>query len=289
MRSRNSLSNIIHLGLQVTFLYLTFNFLRALLHELGHGLAATLVGLEFKGFYGSVFGSSGAWINGARSPFQSVAISTGGPLVDLIIGLIALFVVLPHVKKWGGQISWLLLATTTMVSFWGLMMSSGFGTGDFANVAHSLSIPKFIFGLLGILGLVGFLFLLAKRMFRLSSEYFSFYKFPHRFGLLFLFLGLPTTIWVLGYVLITGKFVILGQLVLVLGIVCLLSALIPLSSKNVHPLPPIIHLHRSFKLYSLLYFVALCIRPHLTESTWNFFQWMTVNIRNETCQLVNMV
>lgn len=39
--------NYMHLGLQTTFLYLTFSFVRALLHELGHGVAAVIVGLEF--------------------------------------------------------------------------------------------------------------------------------------------------------------------------------------------------------------------------------------------------
>ena len=237
MSKKKGLSNYIHLGLQTTFLYLTFSFLRALLHELGHGVAATLVGLEFKGFYASVFGSSGAWINGTRSPLQSVVTSSGGPLVDLVVGLVALFVILPRTKSWGARISWLLVATTTTVAFWGLMMSTGFGPGDFANVAHSLGIPKFIFGVLGIVGLVGFLYLLAQRMFNLSSDYFSFNAFGERFGILYLFLGLPTTAWVLGYILFTAKYAIAGQLLLVIGILCLLSALMKSSSENTRPIP----------------------------------------------------
>jgi hypothetical protein len=189
MNRKIQIMNYVHLGLQATFLYLTFSFLRALLHELGHGLAATLVGLEFKGFYASVFGSSGTWINGVRSPFQSVVISSAGPMVDLVIGLMALFIILPYMKKWGTRISWLFAAITTLVSFWGLMMSTGFGSGDFANVAHALDIPKFVFGVMGIIGLIIFLFLLARRMLTISSPYFAYHSFGQRFRIIFLFLG----------------------------------------------------------------------------------------------------
>lgn len=102
--------NYIHLGLQATFLYLSFNFFRALFHELGHGVAALCVGLEFKGFYAAVFGSSGAWINGVRSPFQSVVISSAGPLVDLMFGLVILYIIFPRMKKWSSRLPWLLLS-----------------------------------------------------------------------------------------------------------------------------------------------------------------------------------
>lgn len=237
MNKKKQIVNWFHLGLQATFLYLTFSFIRALLHELGHGLAAELVGLEFKGFYGSVFGSSGAWINGSRSSFQSVVISSSGPMVDLLIGLIALFIILPHMKKWGARISWLIAAATTLISFWGLMMSTGFGPGDFANVASALNMPKFIFGILGIIGLVIFLFLLAKHMLSISSPYFAFRSFGQRFRIIFLFLGLPVMVSVIGYALMTGKYIILGQAVLVIGMIALLTVFIRSSSENDYPLP----------------------------------------------------
>lgn len=82
-----------------------FGLVRALLHELEHEVAATIVGLEFKDFYESMFGPSGTWINQIRSLFQGVVTSSAGPLADLAIGLIALFVILPRLNKWGAQIS----------------------------------------------------------------------------------------------------------------------------------------------------------------------------------------
>ena len=114
------------------------SFLMALLNELGHGLVATLVGLEFRSFYASVFGSSGAWINGSRFPFQSVVISSAGPMVDLVIGLIAFFIILPRVKKWSARLFYFLAATTTLICFWGLMMSTVFGTGDFEEFSNEV-------------------------------------------------------------------------------------------------------------------------------------------------------
>ena len=237
MNRKNQIVNCFHFGLQAIFLYLTFSFLRALLHELGHGLAATLVGLEFQGLYASVFGSSGAWINGARSSFQSVVISSAGPMVDLVIGLIALFVILPGMKKWDSRLSWLFIAATTLVSFWGLMMSTGFGAGDFANVAHALEMPKYVFGVLGIFGLITFLFLLGKRMLTISSPYFVYDSFGQRFKIIFLFLGLPALISVVGYALLTHKYVILGQALFVIGMMALVTIFIRSSSKNEFPLP----------------------------------------------------
>lgn len=237
MPNYKGLSNYVHLGIQATFLYLTFNFLRSILHEIGHGLAASIVGLDFIGFYSSVFGSSGSFNVGPRSPSQSLIISSCGPLVDLIIGLLILFVLLPRLKRWGAQLSWLLLASATLISFWGYMMSGGFGSGDFAAIAYSLKIPKFIFGILGLLGLVWFLYLLARQIFSILSDYFPLNSFGRRFAALYLFLGLPTTIWVLVYILISSKYMLLGQFILVVGIFCLLSVLIKSSSENYQPLP----------------------------------------------------
>lgn len=245
--------NYIHFGLQATFLYLTFNFLRALLHELGHGTAALCTGLEFKGFYAAVFGSSGAWINGARSPFQSVVISSAGPMVDLIIGLVILFIIFPHLKKWSSQLPFLLLASSTLISFWGLMMSTGFGAGDFANVAYSLGIPKMIFGILGIIGLIAFLSLLTERMLFIASEYFIFKKFSQRFSIIFLFLGLPMLVFVTGFALLTSKYEILGQAIFVIGILILIVGFNKSTSQKSDFIP-------SFPTYSgITAFIVTCL------------------------------
>ena len=237
MNNKKSLVNYVHLGFQTVFIYLTVNFLRAVFHEIGHGLAAWIVGLDFVGFYSSVFGSSGSFIDGARTPLQSIVISSSGPLVDLLIGLIVLFSIFPRLKNWGVKISGLLLATATLMSFWGLMMSSGFGAGDFSNIALSIGIPKFVFGISGLLGLIGVLYMLAKRIFDFLSDYFPLNSFRRKFAMLFLFLGLPTCIWVFVYFLITSKVAILGQCVFVVIILCLLSSLIKRSSDNYKVLP----------------------------------------------------
>jgi uncharacterized membrane protein len=50
-------------------------------------------------------------------------------------------------------------------------------------------------------------------------------------------LGLPALVLVIGYALITSKYAILGQAVLVIGMIALVTALIRSSSKNDHPIP----------------------------------------------------
>ena len=156
-------------------------------------------------------------------------------------------------KKWGTRLFWLLAAATTLISFWGLMMSTGFGSGDFANVAHALDTPKFIFGLLGIIGLIVFLFFLTKRMLTNSYPYFVYLSFGQRFKIIFLFLGLPALVSVTGYTLITGKCAILGQAVLVIGMMTLVTAFIRSSSKNDYSLP------KSMTYVGAAAFIASCI------------------------------
>jgi hypothetical protein len=56
MSTRLRTSNYVHLALQATFVYLALNYLRAVPHEIGHGLAASVVGLKFIGLYGALFG-----------------------------------------------------------------------------------------------------------------------------------------------------------------------------------------------------------------------------------------
>lgn len=102
-------------------------------------------------------------------------------------------------------------------------MSTGFGTGDFANVAYSLGIPKLIFGILGIFGLIVFLFLLTKRMFFTASDHFIFKKFGQRFVIIFLFLGLPMLVYVTGFAFLTSKYEILGQAIFVIGLLILIT------------------------------------------------------------------
>ncbi|UCC49120.1 MAG: hypothetical protein JSV41_02765, partial [Gemmatimonadota bacterium] len=63
-------SNYVHLALQATFVYLALNYLRAVLHEIGHGLAASVVGLQFIGLYGALFGSSYSFNVGPRPPLS---------------------------------------------------------------------------------------------------------------------------------------------------------------------------------------------------------------------------
>jgi hypothetical protein len=49
MSGQSRLPNYFQLAMQATLVYLSLNFLRGVLHEFGHGLAASLVGLRFIG------------------------------------------------------------------------------------------------------------------------------------------------------------------------------------------------------------------------------------------------
>jgi hypothetical protein len=236
MSGQSRVSNYIQLGLQTSLVYLSLNFLRGVLHEFGHGLAASLVGLRFIGVYGSVFSSSASFNIGERTMFSGTVTSLGGPLVDLAIGLIVLFVVLPRLKGWGARLFALLLASTTLLAFWGYMTSGALGSGDFGAIAALLGIPRLTFGVLGLLGLVAFLYLLAREIFRALAQYFPLDGFGKRFIALFLFLGLPPSVYVAGYLLTYPRYQMLGQFVLVVAILAALSALIKSSAHALRPL-----------------------------------------------------
>lgn len=236
MSAHSRTPNYIQLGLQTTLVYLSLNFLRGVLHELGHGLAASLVGLRFIGVYGSVFSSSASFNIGERTAFSGTVISVAGPLVDLLIGLIVLFVVVPRLKGWGARLFALLLASATLLAFWGYMTSGAFGVGDFGAIAAMLGIPRLTFGVLGLLGLVVFLYLLAREIFRALAEYFPLNGFGKRFIALFLFLGLPPGVYVAGYLLTYPRYQMLGQLVAVVAILAVLSGLVKSSVDTLRPL-----------------------------------------------------
>lgn len=237
MSTRLRTWNYLHLSLQATFAFLALNYLRVILHEVGHGLAASVVGLRFIGLYGALFGSSYSFNVGARQPTTAVVISSGGPLIDLCIGLVVLFVILPRLKSWGARLFGLLLAAATLMAFWGYMMSAAFRSGDFAVIGAILGVPLVAVGIVGLLGLVGFLHLLAREIFDALSDYFPLNSFGKRFGTLYLFLGLPATVWVAGTLLIFPRYSLLGQFVFVVALLALLSLLIKSSAFEFRPLP----------------------------------------------------
>jgi hypothetical protein len=237
MSHRFRMFNYIHLALQATFVYLALNYLRAILHEIGHGLAASVVGLRFIGLYGALFGSSYSFNVGPRQPLTAVVISSGGPFIDLCIGLVVLFVILPRLRSWGVRLFGLLLAAATLMAFWGYMMSAAFGSGDFAVIGAILGVPRLAVGIVGILGLVGFLYLVAREIFHALSEYFPLNAFGKRFGTLYLFLGLPATVWVAGTLLVTLRYALLGQFLLVVALLAVLSLLIKSAAAEFRLLP----------------------------------------------------
>ena len=237
MPNRLRMSNYIHLALQATFVYLALNFLRAILHEIGHGLAASVAGLRFIGLYGGLFGSSYSFNVGPRGPLAAVVISSGGPFIDLCIGLVVLFVILPRLKSWGARLFGLLLAATTLMAFWGYMMSAAFGSGDFAVIGAILGVPRIAVGIVGLLGLVGFLYLVAREIFDALSDHFPLNGFGKRLGTLYLFLGLPATVWVAGTLVVSLRYALLGQFVFVVALLALLSFLIRSAAAEFRPLP----------------------------------------------------
>lgn len=237
-------SNYFHMGLQAIFFFLTCNYLRVVLHEIGHGLGASAVGMNFVGIYTAVFGSSYSLIHGTGPTWQYVVRSFSGPGVDLLLGLCIYFIILPRVKRWGSQLFWLFLAITTLFAFWGYMVIGGLlRSGDFANLAGLLGIPNLLVGALGLIGLVGFAFLLTRRIFTVLSPYFPLNSFSQRLGTLFLFLGLPCIIYVGVGKLVSRNFSLtrlLTELFLIVGIlivVTLLSLLTKVPSQTIQSLP----------------------------------------------------
>lgn len=244
MSKKGLLSNYFHMGLQAIFFFLTCNYLRTILHEIGHGLGAAAAGLNFIGFYSAVFGTSYSIVEGPGQTWQYIIGGYSGPAMDLFLGLIIFFIILPRVKRWGSKLFWLFLAISMLLAFWGYMAVGGiFHSGDFANTAHLLKIPNLFIVLLGLIGLVGFAFLLTRRIFNVLSPYFPLGSFSKRIGILFLFWALPCTIYIGANTLISHNFSLsrflieFSIIVSVVIAVTLLSLLMKISSKTVQILP----------------------------------------------------
>ena len=99
----------------------------------------------------------------------------GGPAIDLLLGFIVLFILLPRAKKWGIQLPCMILAYTTLIAFWGYWcIGCFFGYGDFANVARSLDINQTLMGAVGLIGLIVFVYLIIRIFLSYLSSYFLF-------------------------------------------------------------------------------------------------------------------
>ena len=196
MNRRAKYNNYLHLGIQSTFFLLAVKYITSTLHELGHGVASWLVGLKFYGYYLAVFGGGQGFVAEPGNDFQQLLLSSGGPVVDLVFGLIVLFVVLPRIKRWGAKIFLLYYAVMTLSVFWAYMVLGGFlGGGDFANIARVLGINLYAVGVFGFLGLMGFGALIVRKILTNLSSYFPMNSYMKRFPILLLFLGVPGIVY----------------------------------------------------------------------------------------------
>ena len=93
-------------GIVVASAWLVGFILCILLHELGHALAAKLVGVEVKGIVIWLLGGFTSLSRKAEKPAHNLAIFAAGPLVNMVLGflcvlsyLILSFVFLPHYRN----------------------------------------------------------------------------------------------------------------------------------------------------------------------------------------------
>ena len=254
MDIRIKLKNYLHFGIQSSCLFLTVKYLMLALHELGHCLGGWIVGLKPIGLYLGFFGGGGSYIMGSGNLLQGLISTTAGPTLEFIFGIISFFLILPRVKRWGFRLFWLFASMITIFSFWVYMIIGGFiGYGDFAQIASILGIGRYFAGILGVMGLLGFAYLIGRRIFVIFSPYFILDTYWSRFSVIFLFIGIPGIMnTVGGYILfpIGG----LNQLLLVTLIVIVISVLFSLfrqeSTASTQDIP---------KLTSLLATVCLSI------------------------------
>lgn len=241
MHARIKLSNTIHLGIQTTFIFLTVKYLILTMHELGHCFGGWLVGLRPVGFYVGFFGGGGSYIFGSGSFWQNLLMTAAGPTLEFTFGIISFFLILPRMKRWGWQLFWLYAATITIFSFWVYMVIGGFlGYGDFAQIASILGVGRYGMGVLGFAGLVGFAFMLGRRIFAAFSPYFFLGFYWNRFVVMFLFIGVPGIINTGGGYFFS-PYGSLSQFLLVLSIVifitCLFSFFKQASGASIQDLP----------------------------------------------------
>ena len=225
MNHRIRLNNYVHLSIQSISFLLAVKFLTTVLHELGHCLGGWLAGLKPVGIYAAVFGGGMSYFSGSRVTWQNLIMSSSGPAVDIILGLVVLLIIFPRAKKWGFRLFWLFYASIAILTFWGYMAIGGFlGGGDFANLARMLGIPRYSIGVIALLGLVGFAYLISRRIFETFSSYFLLDSYWKRFLVFFLFIGLPGICYVIGGYLVSpgGS---LNQLLLVSFLAVFISGL----------------------------------------------------------------
>ena len=222
MNVRIKSGNYIHLSIQSVCLLLSIKFLTTALHELGHCLGGWIVGLKPVGFYAAVLGGGMSYVLGSRVNWQQSIMSAGGPAMDLVLGSIVLFVLLPRMKKWGAKLFCLFYALVALAAFWVYMVIGGFlNSGDFANLSRIFGVGRYWAGVVGILGMLGFTYIIVRKIFKVLSSYFPLDSFLRRFIVLFLFIGLPGSIYAIGgYLLSPGGH--LGQMLLIVAFAVLI-------------------------------------------------------------------
>lgn len=277
MNNQIKLNNYVHLSIQSICLLLAVKFVTTVLHEMGHCLGGWLVGLKSVGIYAAVFGGGMSYITGSRNFWQGLIMSSSGPAVDIILGLIVLLIIFPRAKKWGFKLFWLFYASIAIITFWGYMVISGFfASGDFANLARMLGVTRYLFGMVGLLGLVGFAFFISRYILKTFSPYFSLDSYWKRFLLFFLFIGLPGIIYVVGGYLVSpdGS---LNQLLLISFLAIIISCLLSIfrfkSETSFLILPRLPTLVGSF-IFSIAIIIWLTIFG-LTEERAKGLLWST--------------
>ncbi len=129
------------------FYGLAFSFV--FIHECGHAFSALLMGgytrrieLDFT-LYGRTFIST---ISGDFTLFQSLCISLGGLLTELLVGILIISVLFTYYKqnRFGLFLSILIFIVSSIIS---LFFYAIFSPGDFFNISQLLNVPPFIIGL----------------------------------------------------------------------------------------------------------------------------------------------
>ncbi|MCL6583251.1 MAG: M50 family metallopeptidase [bacterium] len=171
--------------------------LGAFLHEVvGHGALAMLLGGDFKSFRLTLFAGGEAEFSGQLGQAATIAIQLGGILVNLLSGLIALWLAQRRGLSFSVRLFSLLVAGVSILSqLQYLALGAYYRFGDPACLAGCHPLILFLAWTGGLIALAGFSFLIMSLFFRFQEASFPTDHPAKRAFTTFFILGIPVIIY----------------------------------------------------------------------------------------------